>query len=179
METWSKRWCWGVRAFIAIIMVLAVACGGALPTESSERTLPNPLFTQDLPDPPAEVPLDKRLAVSVSECTVQGSDPPQKTPPGILMSQEMAMRAARVRVAYDEVRGLYEVDLRTMDRERQVYDRHLKAADDEIVEWRVKARRSWWEKNRGLVGLSLGLVVGVGLTIGVVAALDGVTDSVE
>jgi hypothetical protein len=88
----------------------------------------------------------------------------------------MAMRAARVKVAYDEMRGLYEVDLRTMDRERQVYDRHLKAADDEIAEWRIKARRSWWELNKGTVGLVIGVVTGAALTVGIAAAVDQATE---
>lgn len=165
-----------MRALIVIILCFGVACGGALPTESSEHTLPDPIFTQELPELPAEVPPDKRLAVAVSECTVEGSDPPEKTPPGILMSQAMAMRSARLKVAYDEMRGLYEVDLRTMDREREVYERHLKAADDEIVEWRVKARRSWWEKNKGTVGLVLGVITGAALTVGIAAAVDQATE---
>ena len=86
------------------------------------------------------------------------------------------MRAARTKVAYDEIRGLYEVDLRTMDRERGVYERHLKVADDEIAEWRIKARRSWWELNKGTVGLVLGVVTGAALTVGIAAAVDQATD---
>jgi succinate dehydrogenase flavin-adding protein (antitoxin of CptAB toxin-antitoxin module) len=116
------------------------------------------------------------MAVAVSECTIEGSEPPQKTPPGILMSQEMTMRAARLKVAYDEMRGLYEVDLRTMDREREIYERHLKAADDEIADWKQKARRSWWELNQGTVGLVVGVVTGAALTIGIAAAIDQATE---
>lgn len=168
-----------MRALVAIILCFMVACASTPQTEATEHTLPDPLFTQELPEPPAEVPPDKRLAVAVSECTVEGSDPPEKTPPGILMSQEMAMRAARLKVAYDEVRGLYEVDLRTMDRERAVYQRHLKAADDEIAEWRIKARRSWWERNGAQVMLGVGVALGAAFAVGMAAALDGVTDSVE
>jgi hypothetical protein len=165
-----------MRALIAVIMCFYISCATTPQTEATERTIPEPLFSKELPEPPAEVPPDKRMAVSVSECTIEGSDPPQKTPPGILMSQEMTMRAARLKVAYDEMRGLYEVDLQTMDREREVYERHLKAADDEIADWKQKARRSWWENNKGTVGLVVGVVTGAALTIGIAAAIDQATE---
>jgi len=164
-----------MRALV-VIVCFAAACGGATHTENTERTLPEPIFTRELPAPPKEVPLDKRLVVAVSECTVEGSEPVAKTPPGILMNQAMAMRAARLKVAYDELRGMYEVDLSIMDREREIYERHLKAADDEIVEWRTKARRSWWERNKGTVGLVLGVMTGAALTIGIAAAIDEATE---
>ena len=165
-----------MKVLIAVMLVVAVSCGGAPQVEVIEHTLPDPLFSRELPERPAKVPLDKRLSVSVSECIVEGSNPLQKTPPGIMMSKEMAMRAARLKVAYDEIRGLYEIDLATMDREREVYERHLKAADDEIVEWRIKARRSWFEKNKGTVGLVLGVVTGAALTVGIAAAVDQATE---
>jgi hypothetical protein len=165
--------------FFCVIFCCFIACGSVIPSENSEHTLPEPMFSSYIPDPPAEVPLDKRLSVPVSQCVVEGSDPPEKTPPGILLSQEMVMRAARLKIAYDELRGFYEVDIRTMDREREVYERHLKAADDEIIDWRNKAQRSWWERHGAQVMLGVGIVLGVGVTIGVAAAIDGVTDVVE
>ena len=163
-------------AVSCLAILFFLSCGSTTTEEIVWRTLPDPLFLDELPDPPAEVPPDKRMVLSVSECIVEGSDPPSKTAPGILMSQEMAMRAARLKVSYDEMRGLYKVDLATMDRERGIYERHLKAADDEIIEWRERSRRSWWEKNRGLVGLVGGVVVGAAMTIGIAAAIDQATE---
>jgi hypothetical protein len=95
------------------------------------------------------------------------------------MSQEMAMRAAQFKVAYEEVRGLYEVDLATIERERMIYERYLNAADDDVARWREKARRTWWEKYGPHVVLGVGVVVGAVFAVGMAAALDGVTDAVE
>ena len=167
-----------MRLLLIVLGLSIVGCGAATPAPV-EHTLPAPLFTKGLPDAPEDVPESKRMVVAVSECIVEGSQPPEKTPPGILMSEAMAMRAARLKTSYDELRGLYEVDLRTMDREREVYERYLKAADADAAAWQEKARRSWWEMHRGEVGLAAGIVVGVALTVGVVAAIDGVTSGIE
>jgi len=94
--------------------------------------------------------------------------------PGIMLSPEMAAHAARVRVKYDELRSMYTVDLRTEMRERQIYQRELDMADDEADRLRQEAHRSWWERNSGVLGLAAGIIVGAGLTIGVLAATDGV-----
>lgn len=161
----------------ALLFVLLVACG-APATQVDESTLPDPLFSTELPAPPADVPPGKRIVLPVSKCVVEGSEPPEETPPGIYMTKELAAKTGRTKVAYDELRGLYEVDLRTMDRERVVYQKQLDLADHEVARLREAARRSWFEKNRGWIGLGVGLVVGAGLAIGMAAALDGVTDAV-
>lgn len=168
-----------IVVLLCSMVAVAVACGASTTEEAREHTLPEPMFSTKLPDPPEEVPPDKRMAVAVSECVVEGSDPPEKTPAGILMSQEMAMRAARLKVSYDELRGLYRTDLATMDREREVYQRHLDAADDEIEVWRTKARRTWLEKHGGQLGLAIGVIAGAALAVGIAAAFEGVREGIE
>jgi hypothetical protein len=170
-----------MRYVIVVLLcsVVAAACGASTTEEVREYTLPEPLFSTKLPDPPEKAPPDKRMALPVSECVVEGSEPPQKTPPGILMSEEMALSAARLRVSYDELRGLYKTDLATMEREREVYQRHLDAADDEIEVWRTKARRTWLEKHGGQLGLAIGVVAGAALAVGIAAAFEGVREGIE
>ena len=164
---------------VALTLVLLAGCGAPATQQAEESTLPDPLFARELPDPPADVPADKRIVLPVSECVVEGSEPPQKTPPGIYMTQELATRTGRTKVAYDELRGLYEVDLRTMDREREVYQKQLDMADQEIARLRESARRSWWEQHGSQVMLGVGVALGAVFAIGMAAALDGVTDAVE
>lgn len=161
---------------IAVLLVLLVGCGAPATQQADESTLPEPLFTTELPDPPEDVPTSKRIVLPVSKCEVENPDPTapvEETPPGIYMTKEMAARAGRTKVYADELRGLYEVDLRTMEREREVYQKQLDLADQEVASWREKARRSWLERNRGWVGLGVGLVVGAGLAVGIAAAFDG------
>lgn len=91
---------------------------------------------------------------------------------GVLFSDETAAYVGHLRIGYDEVRGLYLIDLRTWGRERQVYERHLSLADDEIVRLGDLAERDWFERNGGVLGLVIGIVVGSAATIGIAAALD-------
>lgn len=167
-----------MRLLPIVFVLFLISCGAAPPAEM-ERALPDPLYAKNLPAPPEDVPESKRMVVAVKECVIEGSVPPEKTPPGIFMSEEMAVRAARLKIAYDEIRGLYEVDLKTMDREREIYERYLKAADMDVADWQRKSQRSWWELHRGEVGLAIGMAVGVALTVGVVAAIDGVTTGIK
>jgi len=171
-----------MKRLVAVVLcfVFAVACA-APQTPEAERTIPEPIFARDLPDVPAEVSSSKRVVEAVKTCEIEVRDGEEwrAVGPGIFMSFEMAKRAADTRIAYDEMRELYEVDLRTMDREREVYQRQLDLADDEIVRQRERARRTWLERNRGWLGLGIGLALGAGLAIGMAAALDGVTDAVE
>jgi len=163
-----------------VIFVFLAACSAPQQPEA-ERTLPEPLIDTMLPEVPSEVPASKRVVEPVKSCAVEtmGEEVAREVGPGIYMSFEMAKRAAELSVAYDEMRELYEVDLRTMEREREVYQRQLDLADQEVERQRERARRSWWEKNRGWIGLGTGLVVGAALAVGIAAALDGVTDAVE
>lgn len=165
---------------VLLCFVFAVACS-APQTPQEERTLPEPLFARELPEAPAEVAASKRIVEPVKTCEVEVVEGEEwrAVGPGVFMSFEMAKRAADTKIAYDEMRDLYEVDLRTMEREREVYQRQLDLADQEVARQRERARRTWWERNRGWVGLGVGLVVGAGLAIGMAAALDGVTDAVE
>jgi hypothetical protein len=166
-----------VRSLVAIA-VLLVACGASTTEEVAERTLPDPLFSHELPDPPAKVAPEKAMSVAATECVAEGSDPPQKLPAGILISLETAAGAARTKIAYDEMRQLYKTDLATMDRERAIYEEQLEAADREVEVWRGRSERTWLERNGGMLGLAIGFVAGAAITVAIVAAIDGVTEGV-
>lgn len=138
--------------------------------------MPDPLVAADLPERPDAKPIPPGAdwAVAADGYVVAGeTDPTDRA--GICMSMEKASRAARYVVGYNELRGLYEVDIRTWSREREIYSRSLEAADREIERWQKRAERSWWERNRGVVGLAGGLVLGVAAAATAAAALDGVT----
>jgi len=162
-----------------VFLFFFLGCGAQVHQSPVEEPYIEAVFSSELPDPPEDIDQSKRIVLPVSKCEVEGADPPQETLPGIYMTHEMAARAGRTKIAYDEMRGLYDVDLRTMERERMVYQKQLDLADREVVRLRELAKRSWLERNRGWFGLSIGLAVGAGLAIGMAAALDGVTDAVE
>jgi hypothetical protein len=116
--------------------------------------------------------------VAVDSCVVTGGEEEVETGPGVLFPDESAAYVARLRVSYDEVRGLYEIDQRTWERERQIYTRHLEMADEEIQRANERAERTWWELHGDEVGLIGGFVVGVAVTIGIVAAVDATTTGI-
>jgi hypothetical protein len=163
-----------MRIVCVALAFVVVGCGSQA-TAASSRTLPDPVVEAEMPEE-VERPEGGVRTQAVDSCLVGEGEDAQETGPGILFDQDSAMYVARLRVGYDEVRGLYDVDQRTWARERQVYQRHLELGDEEIERANERAERSWWEKHGDEVGLITGFVVGVAVTVGITAAIDKVTE---
>lgn len=159
--------------FVAGLALGAAACPQGAAQVQTRAALPE-YVPRALPAPPEDVPEGRRVSVAVSECVTEAAagSPPSKVGPGIMLSPEMAMRAARTKVAYDEIRGLYEVDLRVMALEREACGRVVSAADEEAALWRERSKRSWVERNGVWLGIGVGVVVGAGTAVGLAAALN-------
>lgn len=159
-----------MRLVLPMLLAMAVACSTTKAASPEKRTLPSPLVAAKLPErPDAEViPSAASWVISAEE----GEIVPEGRS-GILMSQEKAMRAARYVVSYDELRRLYEVDLNTWGREREIYERYLIASEAETKRAWTAAERSWWERNAPHIALIGGFVVGAVLTASIVAAVQG------
>lgn len=159
-----------MRHLFTLAALLLVACSTTKVAAPEKRTLPSPMVAAKLPArPDAEaVPAAANwvVPIEVGEVVPEGRA-------GILMSQEKAMRAARYLVAYDELRQLYEVDLNTWGREREIYERHLIASEAETARAWKAADRSWWEENAPHIAMIGGFVVGAVLTVSIVAAVHG------
>jgi len=151
---------------LVVLVVLAVGCAPTI-APAVERTVPDPLVAAELPAELEDVPPEDRWTVPAEGVEVAPGD----VRDGVLFSDAIAMRAAQLRVEYDRIRGLYQIDLRTWAREREIYERMLSTADEEIASWRQRAERSWWELNGPEVALVLGAVLGIGMTIGIGAVL--------
>ncbi len=145
------------------LLVLVAGCGVPAASPASQHTLPEPLVAAVLPPEPPEVAPEDHWTAPVEAVEVGPGD----LRDGVLFSDAMAMRVGQLAVEYDRIRGLYLIDIRTWERERQVYERHLTLADEEIAAWRTRAQRSWWEINGDETGLILGLVLGAGVTMGI------------
>lgn len=154
---------------LALVASLVAGCGPSTAPAATSRTLPDPIAFSTLPESPdAEaIPPEADWALAVEGVEVAPGD----VRDGILLSFEKAQRAARLRIAYDELRALYEIDLRTWARERGVYEHYLQLGDEETAAWRTRAERTWWELNGDEFGLVLGLVLGIALSIGVGAII--------
>lgn len=85
-------------------------------------------------------------------------------PGGILMSEAKAMRCAQYKVAYDELRALYELDLKGWTLNEEVYQKQLKKADKEIVSLN-KELGSTWNRYKFAIGLGIGFLLSTILAI--------------
>lgn len=151
-----------MRQAISILTSVAFLLAGCASTtanqEPTRTPIPDPIIKTELPSEPEEVPESKRVVEPVQSCT---ADDGREVGPGIMMSPEMAAKAAKIRVAYDELRGLYKVDLRTFERERVIYRRELRNSDDHVELWKKRAERTFWEKHGDQIGLGVGIIIGV------------------
>lgn len=158
------RGCWGG------LLILCVGCATTKPAAPESRTLPAPLVAAELPERPDTKKIsgadDWAIPVADGDTVPQGRA-------GVLMSMPKAARAARYVISYNELRGLYLIDLRTWGRERKIYERHLTASEAETERWRENAKRDWWEQHSSEVGVTIGIVVGVAATVSIVAAVHG------
>jgi len=151
------------------VILFVVGCGASLQPITAVHALPEPLVAVGLPPDVTREPIPPEADWAVA---VEGVEiAPGDLRDGILLSFEKAQRAARLRVAYDEMRSLYGVDIRTWAREREVYERYLRLADEEIVTWREQAERTWWEQHGSEVALWVGLAAGIVLSVSVGAVL--------
>ena len=156
---------------VVILLAMAVGCAST-PQPVAQRTLPDSTFESEIPPEP-ERPA-RISTIPVEQCVVGEGEEAEETGPGILFSDESAAYVGRLRIGYDELRRLYIIDSRTRERERQIYERALSNADEEIQRQAQRAERTWWEQHGGVVGLVSGIVVGVAATIGVLAATEEV-----
>lgn len=154
---------------VEVLLLVMVGCASTAQPAATARTLPPPLAFSDLPPDVTRDPLppDQDWVLPVEDVEVAPGDRRD----GVLLSDARAARAARLRIAYDELRGLYGIDLRTWAREREVYERYLQLGDEEIAVWRQRAQRSWWEENGDEVSLFLGLGLGIVLSVAVGAII--------
>jgi len=156
--------------FALPMFLLLVACSTTKTASPEKRTMPSPLVAAALPERPdvQEIPAAANWVIpaEVGDVVPEGRA-------GILMSQEKAMRAARYVVSYDELRRLYEVDLRTWGREREIYERHLELADAELTRMTKAAKRSWWERSSPQIAMIGGVLIGAVVTVSIVAAVHG------
>ena len=159
-----------MRFLVFLLGLACFACPSQIPQKVENPDKLEPLFERELPPKLEKVPFDKRVSRAVSECSIEGND--TKTGPGIYFSTEMALHAAKLKIAYDELRGLYEVDIRMMDRERAVYQKTLDIAEDEIAKLREASKRTWWERHGAQVTLILGVISGSAFAVGMAFAID-------
>lgn len=148
---------------ILLTVLVCVGCGGAPKTEVSETSeLPILKQSTELTTlPEHKGPIETGEVVAVEE----GEEVPFS---GILLTEDKAMAAAELRIAYDEVYRLAVTDRKYMLTVITILEDGVQRADKIIVQKNEKIdelQNDWWQRNKLQVGLGIGIVVGVGLSL--------------
>ena len=85
---------------------------------------------------------------------------------GILLSEEDFRKMLQKKIDSSAALSECSVDKRVCDKAEQIY----KASIDKL-ETQLKKNNSWFDRNRGTVGLVTGLLLGTGLSVGIVHAV--------
>ncbi len=90
---------------------------------------------------------------------------------GLLFAEKKAMRLGEYKIAYDELRALYLLDLRAFDLKAQIFTEELEKCTAEVV--KLSKPPGFFRRNKGMIGFILGLALGVGATVGIAYAVSG------
>ncbi len=136
---------------ISILILFSFFCSCVTQVQDTKR---KPIYdnTSDM----YEVP-KKHEKKNWKEGTVVPVEKNQPAPfRGILITEERASDAALLRISYDELHGIAEVNRRLAKTVLAVADKQLEDADKEIN--RLKDQNnSWWTRNKFTVGLIIGI----------------------
>lgn len=90
---------------------------------------------------------------------------------GLLFAEAKAVRLGEYKIAYDELRALYSVDLRAWSMKEKIYVDELEKCQAEVKE--LSKPSGFFQRNKGMIGFILGLALGVGATVGIAYAVSG------
>jgi len=85
---------------------------------------------------------------------------------GILIDEKKAARLAAIKAERDRRRKELQASREKAEIQKKVHDSvvaHLQA--------KIDSRNTWWEQNKGLVGLSFGVTIGMAIVLGLVYGL--------
>ena len=112
-------------------------------------------------------PIEVREGYSSGSSTaiLKGSAAPHN---GLLLDETKARYYVAIKAERDRRRKELEAARKNAAIQKAIYDSSL-----EHIQAKVKANDTWWERNKGLMGLAFGTVLGVGLVVGVLYAVTG------
>ena len=163
-------------SLVLVAALIAPACGGV---QSTRPTVPDTVVKrveqQPLPPDPADEPLPDGIPpgewvepVEAGACA--GKAPPCPEKSGILVSEARAVRDAKYRVRYKELRKNYEADRVVWGAHRELYEERLKLADREIQD----LQPNWWDRNKLQIGVVGGVIIGIATSVAILAVTDEV-----
>ena len=149
-----------------LLPLLLCACA-TVPTPAPEAFIPEARRPEQRALPPS--PREEKLPAGVAgeEWVLpaeQGATVPKA---GLLASEARVARDILFRTRYDELRKVFDADRMVWKTHRDYYEERLHLAQDEIA----RLQPTWWDEHKGSLYLVGGVLVGFGLTLGVVEAV--------
>jgi hypothetical protein len=148
---------------IATTLCLSVLLMGCASTKQAKPTLPS--YKPD----PLPAPIEEREKSSLPKPS--GNKPvavaKDGTVPysGILMDPYLAAKYKLIKAGRDRLRSLITTD-------RKAFSKSHAVTNEAFQEMAERAKRSWWENNKGTVGFWGGMIVGMALAILAVFGVD-------
>ena len=85
---------------------------------------------------------------------------------GILLSEEDFRKILENKIDTNALLGECSIDKQVCAKQKEIYQQEAKKLEDVILR-----SNSWFSRNRGTLGLLTGLVLGTGLSVGIVHAV--------
>lgn len=135
-----------------------------MPTVTKIEQTPLPIKPASMPIP-VEIEKDGYWVMPLEAGSCTPAAPVTITKPcpaksGILESEAHAIKDQQYRISYDELRQLYEADIKVWGAQRELYEATLKQQQETIE----KLQPSWYDQNALTIGLVGGFLLGT-LTI--------------
>ena len=159
-----------MKYFIPVLFLM-VACNKQAPDQVYPEKLPIKEQAAELSKLPEHQGPSGGEAVGVAKGDTVPFD-------GILLDETKAMAAANLRISYDEIYRLSDVNRRYLISVIEIQEQELYRADKIIDEKEAalrKIRDSWWARHKMTMGVVIGVVCGMAGTVaagGVWAAMD-------
>jgi hypothetical protein len=158
---------------LALVLSLCMILAGCASTQKTKIALPtykpSPLKPPIEERPEVKLPPKVGAPAVVMACSVEKGQTATETCKvpfnGILIDQHLAAKYKLQATERDTLRTIVQTDRAAFASTHQVHE-------DAINDLAEKAKRSWWENNKGTVGFWGGMIVGMGLAV---IAVFGVT----
>ena len=144
-----------------------VGCGAAPIRIGAKASQAYRVEDEKLPPRPDEKPIppEKDWVLPLAKDT-----PAPKS--GVLISPEKAVRAAKYKTRYNEIRTLAELDKRVWRSRAVIHEEQLGQANKVIKD----LTPGWWDNNKGTLGFTAGMLIGAVITVFVVYGVDQVQE---
>lgn len=161
----------------ALSLFLAVLLSGCATVPVVPLTIPESKWveTEALPADPSTEKIEARdgdwvVPMDEEECIAKDGKPIATAPKpcpgrgGLLVSEEKITRLKLYEIRYKQLRANYAADRNVFSAQRSLYEARLKDAAIALE----KAQPNWFQAHAWELGILFGVVVGAGVTIGVV-----------